>query len=103
MARRWDDPAKTGFAGTYDPGTMYGLIYRARGGDLAAKNHLALSGFYDQHGNDIYGGNDGGNYQQAVNNWAKSKGYGTYGGPDAFQWNSSWGYAGDQGAHPGFQ
>ena len=93
MAKRWDDPFRTGFAGQYDPGTMYGLIYRARAGDLAAKNHLSLAGFYDQQGNDIYGGNQ--NYQQAVTNWAKAKNLGVYGGPDAFQWNSAW-------AAPGF-
>jgi len=100
MAKRWDDPFRTGFAGQYDPGTMYGLIYRARAGDLAAKNHLSLAGFYDQQGNDIYGGNQ--NYQQAVTNWAKAKNLGVYGGPDAFQWNSAWAAPGSDTASPFF-
>lgn len=85
LSFRWDDPYRTGFAGSYDPGTMYGLYFRAQQGDAAAKNHLAQSGFFDQYGNDVYGAQS--NYQQAVANWAKQKGLSTYNGANPFQWN----------------
>lgn len=88
MTYRWDDPYRTGFAGSYDPGTMYGLYFRAQQGDAAAKNHLAQAGFFDQYGNDIYGA--GNNYQQAVANWAKGKGLSLYNGANPFQWNQDY-------------
>lgn len=97
---RWDDPFRTGFAGTYDPGTMYGLYFRARGGDAAAKNHLAQAGFFDQYGNDIYGA--GNNYLQATDAWAKAKNLGVYRGESPFQWDSSWYAPGAANAAPAF-
>lgn len=97
---RWDDPFRTGFAGTYDPGTMYGLILRSQQGDAAAKNHLAQAGFYGQYGQDVWGNPEAtrnGDYGQAVQQWAQSKGLNTFSGP-AFQWNQAWTSGG-----PGFQ
>jgi hypothetical protein len=100
MARRWDNPFTSGTGGSFDPGTIYGLILRSQRGDLAAKHHLAQNGFYDQYGNDIYdaAGVRGGNYQKAVNDWATAKGLSQYSGPDAFQWNQTYATG-----NPGFQ
>lgn len=98
---RWDDPFRTGFAGSYDPGTMYGLYFRAAQGDAAAKHHLAQAGFFDQYGNDTFGASA--NYHQAVTNWAKQKGLNLYTGPNPFQWNSAWAVDGQTNTAPGFQ
>lgn len=93
MARNmWDDPYRTGFAGTYDPGTMYGLILRSQRGDNAAKNHLYKAGFYDQYGNGLFDQEAlrNGSYQGAVNQWAQARKLGQYAGPAPFQWNQAW-------------